>query len=114
MKQTVRRHGPKGLYRGMAVFIYGAIPKTGVRFGSYEFIKGSLVQKPEDYRQIHTVIAGTGCGILEAVCVDVPLDTIKVRLIDDLRKKKPRFRVRLNLLLNLAMFKIIKLEKSKT
>ena len=35
-KQTVRERGIRGLYRGLSVLVYGSIPKSAVRFGSFE------------------------------------------------------------------------------
>lgn len=32
VKQTVKHHGVKGLYRGLSVLIYGSVPKSAVRF----------------------------------------------------------------------------------
>ena len=31
VKQTVRGHGVRGLYRGLSVLLYGSIPKSAVR-----------------------------------------------------------------------------------
>lgn len=31
VKQTVKEHGPLGLYRGLTVLLYGSIPKSAVR-----------------------------------------------------------------------------------
>ena len=35
-KQTVQSRGIGGLYRGLSVLVYGSIPKSAVRFGSFE------------------------------------------------------------------------------
>lgn len=44
-KKTVQERGVKGLYRGLSVLIYGSIPKSAVRFGAFEQIKGQLVDE---------------------------------------------------------------------
>lgn len=31
IKQTIKTHGFRGLYRGLSVLLYGAIPKSAVR-----------------------------------------------------------------------------------
>lgn len=74
--------------------MYGAVPKAGVRFGSYEYLKSALVHNQEDLTHIHRVIAGMGCGVIEAIFADVPMDSIKVQFIHDRRRKVPRFKVR--------------------
>merc|ERR1711992_475073 len=38
-KQTVKERGIGGLYRGLSVLVYGSIPKSAVRFGSFEQFK---------------------------------------------------------------------------
>ena len=38
-KQTVRERGIRGLYRGLSVLVYGSIPKSAVRFGSFEQVQ---------------------------------------------------------------------------
>ena len=42
-KQTVSERGVKGLYRGLPVLLYGSIPKSAVRFGSFEQFKRQMM-----------------------------------------------------------------------
>ena len=42
-KQTVREKGVRGLYRGLSVLVYGSIPKSAVRFGSFEKVQSSPI-----------------------------------------------------------------------
>ena len=44
-KQTVKSNGVKGLYRGLPVLLYGSIPKSAVRFGSFEQFKKQMVDE---------------------------------------------------------------------
>jgi len=32
VRQTVKEHGVRGLYRGLAVLVYGSIPKSAIRW----------------------------------------------------------------------------------
>ena len=41
-KQTVKERGIRGLYRGLSVLVYGSIPKSAVRFGSFEKVSYQL------------------------------------------------------------------------
>jgi solute carrier family 25 citrate transporter 1 len=43
--QTVSERGVKGLYRGLSVLVYGSIPKSAVRFGSFELFKRNMVDE---------------------------------------------------------------------
>lgn len=38
-KDTIRKEGLGGLYRGFAIHVTGSIPAAGLYFGSYEFFK---------------------------------------------------------------------------
>ncbi|XP_014162662.1 tricarboxylate transport protein, mitochondrial [Geospiza fortis] len=42
VKQTVRDHGVRGLYRGLSSLLYGSIPKAAVRFGTFEFLSNQM------------------------------------------------------------------------
>jgi len=89
--ETVRKHGPLGLYRGMSPVLAGAIPKQGIRWGVYE---GSCVFITGGEREItasERAICGMVAGIVEALAV-VPGETVKVRLIEDQRSAAPRYR----------------------
>jgi solute carrier family 25 citrate transporter 1 len=41
----VRERGVPGLYRGLSVLVYGSIPKSAVRFGSFEQFKRHAVDE---------------------------------------------------------------------
>jgi hypothetical protein len=43
--QTVKERGITGLYRGLSVLVYGSIPKSAVRFGSFEQFKKQMVDE---------------------------------------------------------------------
>ena len=43
IKIKYQEHGVRGLYRGLSVLLYGSIPKSAVRFGSFEQFKKQAV-----------------------------------------------------------------------
>ena len=43
IKIKLQEHGVRGLYRGLSVLLYGSIPKSAVRFGSFEQFKKQAV-----------------------------------------------------------------------
>lgn len=92
-KYTVRNHGAIGLYRGIAVLIYGSIPKASVRFGMYEqarnYITGGATRK---LTQLESVKCGLTAGVVEAILVVCPMETIKVRFVNDQTLEKPKFK----------------------
>merc|ERR1712096_352695 len=38
VKKTVASHGVRGLYRGLSSLVYGSIPKSAIRFGTFEYL----------------------------------------------------------------------------
>lgn len=91
-KQTVNERGVKGLYRGLSVLIYGSIPKSAVRFGSYETIKKQFVDNKGELSTKHKLLTGLGAGCSEAIFAVTPMETVKVKFINDQRSANPRFK----------------------
>merc|ERR1711948_241853 len=86
-KKTVQQHGVKGLYRGAGVRIIGAGFQQMFRWGAYT----NLTQVFRDEKtgrlsQTNNIICGMGAGICEAVCAVTPVETVKTRVTDDLRR----------------------------
>lgn len=91
VKVTVRDHGIRGLYRGLSVLIYGSIPKSAVRFGAFEEFKSWYAVDgvlPADKR----LLCGLGAGICEAIFAVTPMETIKVKFINDQTSANPKYR----------------------
>ncbi|XP_030747420.1 putative tricarboxylate transport protein, mitochondrial [Sitophilus oryzae] len=92
VKKTVKTHGFFGLYRGLSVLLYGSIPKSAVRFGAFETFKG-LMQRPDGTLSPGgRLLCGLGAGVCEAILAVTPMETIKVKFINDQRSGSPRFR----------------------
>lgn len=92
VKQTVRSHGVLGLYRGLSVLIYGSIPKSAVRFGTFESLKKRNVDEKGNLPPAKRLLCGLGAGVAEAIFAVTPMETIKVKFIDDQAKPNPQFR----------------------
>lgn len=92
VKQTVRSHGILGLYRGLSVLIYGSIPKSAVRFGTFESLKKRNVDEKGNLPPAKRLLCGLGAGVAEAIFAVTPMETIKVKFIDDQAKPNPQFR----------------------
>ncbi|KAK9498575.1 hypothetical protein O3M35_003176 [Rhynocoris fuscipes] len=92
VKKTVKEHGFFGLYRGLAVLVYGAIPKVACRFGAFETFKGMVADERGQLSPHARVFCGLGAGISEAVFAVTPMETIKTKFINDRRSDKPRFK----------------------
>ncbi|CAJ0584243.1 unnamed protein product, partial [Mesorhabditis spiculigera] len=84
VKQTVRGHGFFGLYRGLSVLLYGSIPKSGARFGTFEYLKGRAADENGNLSPVKRLLCGLGAV--------TPMETIKVKLIHDQTLEKPKYR----------------------
>lgn len=90
--KTVKNHGILGLYRGLSVLVYGSIPKSAVRFGVFESAKAQLVDKDGKLDAKRKLLAGLCAGVGEAIFAVTPMETIKVKFINDQRSANPRFK----------------------
>lgn len=91
-KKTVKNHGFFGLYRGLSVLLYGSIPKSAVRFGAFETFKGFMVDANGNLTPGTRLLCGLGAGVSEAILAVTPMETVKVKFINDQRSGKPRFK----------------------
>ncbi|NXU84195.1 TXTP protein, partial [Xiphorhynchus elegans] len=92
VKQTVRDHGIRGLYRGLSSLLYGSIPKAAVRFGMFEFLSNQMRDEQGRLDSTRGLICGLGAGVAEAVAVVCPMETIKVKFIHDQTSPNPKYR----------------------
>ncbi|PVD32736.1 hypothetical protein C0Q70_08181 [Pomacea canaliculata] len=92
VKVTVHEHGVRGLYRGLSVLLYGSIPKSAVRFGAFEELKKRSVG-PDGVLDPHKrLLCGLGAGVCEAILAVTPMETIKVKFINDQTSARPHYR----------------------
>jgi len=84
---TYQSFGPLGFYRGLPSMLYFAGPKAAIRFSSFETCSGYLSPpgNPDLYNlgMAKGFIAGMGAGTMEAIFISTPMETMKVRLIND-------------------------------
>ncbi|XP_063705134.1 putative tricarboxylate transport protein, mitochondrial [Culicoides brevitarsis] len=91
-KKTVKQNGFFGLYRGLSVLLYGSIPKSAVRFGAFETFKQQLVDERGQLSTLGKLGAGLGAGVAEALLAVTPMETVKVKFINDQRSANPKFK----------------------
>jgi len=92
VKKTVKERGVPGLYRGLSVLLYGSIPKSAVRFGAFEQLKKMNSDSKGSLSPSGRLLCGLGAGVSEAILVVTPMETVKVKFINDQRSAKPVFR----------------------
>ncbi|VDL16749.1 unnamed protein product [Hymenolepis diminuta] len=92
IKQTVKTHGFRGLYRGLSVLLYAAIPKSAVRFGGFEEFKRHNLSPDGTLTPARKLLCGMGAGVCEAILVVTPMETVKVKFINDQVSPNPHYR----------------------
>lgn len=92
VRKTLKSHGFFGLYRGLSVLIYGSIPKAAVRFGAFETFKGLLMDETGKLGPTGRAMCGLGAGVCEAVFAVTPMESIKVKFINDQRSANPQYK----------------------
>uniref|UniRef100_A0A6P7GMB4 Citrate transport protein n=1 Tax=Diabrotica virgifera virgifera TaxID=50390 RepID=A0A6P7GMB4_DIAVI len=92
VKKTVKRYGFFGLYRGLSVLLLGSVPKSAVRFGAFETFKNRIKKPDGTLSPVGRMLCGLGAGVSEAILVVTPMETIKVKFINDQRSAEPRFK----------------------
>lgn len=91
-KKTIQNNGFFGLYRGLPVLLYGSIPKSAFRFGTFETLKGYAVNEDGNLSPIWRLFCGLGAGLSEAVFAVTPMETVKVKFIHDQQLGRPQFK----------------------
>lgn len=89
---TMKEHGFFGLYRGLPSLLIGSIPKSAIRFLGFEQFKKFLVNEEGTLSPRNTFLAGLGAGVVEAIVVVCPMETIKVKFIHDQSQALPRYK----------------------
>ncbi|KAH8278633.1 hypothetical protein KR018_006319 [Drosophila ironensis] len=92
VKKTVQQRGFFGLYRGLSVLLYGSIPKSATRFGAFETLKTQAQDSNGQLSSAAKLLCGLGAGVCEAIVAVTPMETIKVKFINDQRSANPKFR----------------------
>jgi solute carrier family 25 citrate transporter 1 len=87
LTRTVRNSGLSGLYKGVQPLVIGNASKAGVRFLCFDQLRELFGTS-----KTASVFAGLGAGMMEAVMVVTPSETIKTKLIHDQNSKNPQFK----------------------
>jgi len=92
VKKTVDARGIRGMYKGVNVLLTGTIPTYAVRFGTFDFLKNRVVADDGHLSLLGRMGCGLGAGVAEATLVVTWVETLKVRLIGDQKRKYPKYR----------------------
>jgi solute carrier family 25 citrate transporter 1 len=69
----VQTDGVGSLYRGLAPVLVGSIPKAGIRFGAFDYIKRRLADENGTTSAVRNLAAGMMAGAIEATLTTTPV-----------------------------------------
>jgi len=84
--KTVKANGFMGLYRGAAPLIIGSSGKQAARWTGYQTIANKLKDDKGNLSISSRMFAGACGGVSEAVLAVTPIETLKTRVTDDMRR----------------------------
>ncbi|GMF15230.1 unnamed protein product [Phytophthora lilii] len=76
----VQTDGVGSLYRGLVPVLVGSIPKAGIRFGAFDFIKRRLADEDGKTSAMRNLAAGMMAGAIEATLTTTPVRWLKLLL----------------------------------
>ena len=79
LKWTIKNNGILGLYRGLSPMLATAIPKAGIRFGTFTYFQNMFKEKGNVTTK-QNFLAGMLSGLTEAIFVVTPVETVKTKL----------------------------------
>lgn len=62
------------------------------RFGAFEALSTQITGGKGELTATQRVLCGLGAGVSEAILAVTPMETVKVKFINDQRLEKPRFK----------------------
>ncbi|CAI5744695.1 unnamed protein product [Peronospora destructor] len=78
--RTLKEEGARALFRGIGPTLFGALPYEGIKFGSYDVLKGLLLDDNDpEVNFVLKILCGGGAGVMATVFT-YPNDTVRRRL----------------------------------
>jgi len=104
-KKTVAKNGFMGLYSGAAPLIIGSSGKQAARWTGYQAVANQFKDDKGNLSIPARMFSGACGGVTEAVFAVTPIETLKTRVTDDMRRGTGNYKGSLD-----AFMKIIKNE----
>mmetsp|Transcript_143862 Transcript_143862/g.250699 ORF Transcript_143862/g.250699 Transcript_143862/m.250699 type:complete len:295 (+) Transcript_143862:90-974(+) len=103
--KTVQKFGPTGLYRGALPLILGSSGKQAARWTGYETVLNQVKDDKGKVTIPARMFAGACGGVSEAIFAVTPIETLKTRVTDDMRRGTGKYTGSFD-----ALMKIVKAE----
>eukprot|EP00760_Papus_ankaliazontas_P028577 PhM_4_TR3781/c0_g1_i1/m.105206/K15100/SLC25A1, CTP; solute carrier family 25 (mitochondrial citrate transporter), member 1 len=81
--KTVKTYGFVGLYGGLTPLLISSVPSHSLRWVLYEYFCSSLDDPACSHSVFNVLVSGLVSGIIVALLIGVPSESIKTRLIDE-------------------------------
>jgi len=104
-KKTVNQNGFLGLYRGAVPLIVGSSGKQAARWTGYKTMEAQFKDEKGNIAMHHRMFSGACGGVSEALLAVTPIETLKTRLTDDVRRGTGKYSGTVD-----AIIKIVKSE----
>ncbi|BES88481.1 Tricarboxylate transport protein [Nesidiocoris tenuis] len=92
IRYTYKQSGILGFYKGMGILLIGNVPKAAARFGTFEWFRQRFGDEDGSLRMSGKLCGGILAGVVESVVAVTPIETIKVKVIHDMNRPKPRYK----------------------
>lgn len=86
------KHGSLALYRGAAPLIFGSSGKQSIRWAVYTNMSAKFRDENNDIALLPNMFSGACAGAAEAVFAVTPIETLKTRCTDDLRRGTGKYK----------------------
>lgn len=104
-KKIVAQEGPLGLYKGALPLIIGSSGKQAARWTGYTYVSNQFMDENGNISIPARMFSGACGGVAEAVLAVTPIETLKTRITDDVRRGTKNYSGSLD-----ALVKIMKSE----
>jgi len=84
--KTVQKNGPLGLYRGALPLVIGSSGKQAARWTGFTTVSNQFKDEKGDISMIARSFSGACGGVSEALLAVTPIETLKTRVTDDMRR----------------------------
>jgi len=85
-KKTVSKNGPMGLYRGALPLVIGSSGKQAARWTGYTTVANNFKDEKGNISIPARMFSGACGGMSEAILAVTPIETLKTRVTDDMRR----------------------------
>lgn len=85
-QKTVKANGPMGLYRGCLPLVVGSSGKQAARWSGYTAMSKQFMDEKGNISLSARAFSGACGGVTEAMFAVTPIETLKTRVTDDMRR----------------------------